>query len=347
MTAASIATATLVRLGEISNRTFVLPLVIFYPTSRCNSRCVSCDWWKQTGERDLSLEEIDAVAASTADLGTQLVVFSGGEPLLRPEVFDAARRFRVRGITLHLLTSGILLERCVHRVAEQFARVCVSLDASDEALYERIRGVAALGVVARGVRALRCLAPEIPITARSTLHRRNFRQLPHLIDRAREMGLDGISFLAADVTSTGAFGRDERPRPDLLGLDRDEVEDFEAIVERTLVTHADAFASGFVAESPAKLRRLPQYYRALAGRAPFPIVDCNAPWVSVVIEADGQVRPCFFHEPIGNVRDRQLADIVADSLRTFRQSLCVGTNATCERCVCSLKTGWRSAPWTS
>ena len=347
MTAASIATATLVRLGEISNRTFVLPLVIFYPTSRCNSRCVSCDWWKQTGDHDLSLDEIDVVAASMADLGTQVVVFSGGEPLLRPEVFDAARRFRTRGITLHLLTSGILLERCAERVAEHFARVCVSLDAADEALYERIRGVAALGIVERGVRALRRLAPEVPITARSTLQRRNFLELPHLIDKASAMGLDGISFLAADVMSTGAFGRDERPRPDLLALDRDEVKDFEAVVERTLVTHADAFASGFVAESPAKLRRLPQYYRALSGETLFPAVDCNAPWVSVVIEANGQVRPCFFHEPIGNVRERQLAEIVAGHLRAFRQSLCVETNATCERCVCSLKTGWRRAPWTS
>ena len=49
MTAASLATATLVRLGEITNRTLVLPLVVYYPTSRCNSRCISCDWWRQTG----------------------------------------------------------------------------------------------------------------------------------------------------------------------------------------------------------------------------------------------------------------------------------------------------------
>jgi MoaA/NifB/PqqE/SkfB family radical SAM enzyme len=347
MTAASLATATLVRLGEISNRTFVLPLVIFYPTSRCNSRCVSCDWWKQTGENDLTLEEIETVAASTADLGTQLVVFSGGEPLLRPEVFEAARRFRARGITLHLLTSGILLERFVDRVAEQFARVCISLDAADEALYERIRGVDALRVVERGVRALRRLAPEIPITARSTLHRHNFLQLPRLIDRASEMGLDGISFLPADVSSTGAFGRTEAPPVRALTLDREEVDDFEAVIERTIVTHAEAFASGFVAESADKLRRLPRYYGALAGRGPFPSVDCNAPWVSVVIEANGQVRPCFFHEPIGSIRSTPLADIVGGTLRTFRQSLCVETNATCERCVCSLKTGWRHAPWTS
>ena len=39
----SLGTSVLVRLGEVSNRTFVLPMVIFYPTSRCNSRCISCD----------------------------------------------------------------------------------------------------------------------------------------------------------------------------------------------------------------------------------------------------------------------------------------------------------------
>lgn len=347
MTAASIATATLVRLGEISNRTFVLPLLIFFPTSRCNSRCVSCDWWKQTGEDDLTLEEIETVAAAAARLGTRLVVFSGGEPLLRPEVFDAARRFRAHGIALHLLTSGILLERFAGRVAEQFARVCVSLDAADEELYERVRGVAALRVVERGVRALRRLAPEIPVTARATLHRRNFRELPRLIDHAAAIGLDGISFLPADVTSTGAFGRDAQPCGDVLSLTRAEIADFEAVVEHTILASADAFDSGFVAESPDKLRRLPLYYRALLGDAPFPSIVCNAPWVSIVVEASGLVRPCFFHDPIGNVRDTPLAEIVGGHLRAFRQTLCVGRNPTCERCVCSLKTGWRSAPWTS
>ena len=347
MTAATLATATLVRLNEISNRTFVLPLLIFYPTSRCNSRCISCDWWRQTGHDDLSIEEIDRLAEAAARLGTRLVVFSGGEPLLRPEVFDAARRFRRRAITLHLLTSGILVERFADRVAEHFSRVCISLDAADEPLYERIRGVAALRTVQRGVATLRRLAPQIPITARTTVQRENFRELPRLIDHAREIGLDGISFLPADVSSTGAFGRREAPSPVSLALDADEIEDLEAVIERTIVTHADAFASGFVAEPADKLRRLPRYYRALAGDDAFPGVDCNAPWVSVVVEANGMVRPCFFHEEIGNIRETPLDAIVTGRLRSFRQSLRVCENAVCERCVCSLKTGWRHAPWTA
>jgi Fe-coproporphyrin III synthase len=340
-------TTTLVRLGEITNRTLVLPLVIFSPTSRCNSRCISCDWWKQSGEDDLTIDEIDRVSSEIADLGARLVVFSGGEPLLRPEVFEAARLFRARGLPLHLLTSGILLERFADRVARLFARVCVSLDAPDEALYERIRGVAALATVERGIARLRQAAPDMPLTARATLHRENFRQLPALIDHARRIGLDGISFLAADVSSASAFGRRGAGDIHPIALDRQDAAEFEGVIERTIQTHRRDFANGFVAESPDKLRRLARHYAAVNGDAPFPRVACNAPWVSVVIEADGSVRPCFFHEVIGNVRKAPLETIVTRHLPAFRRSLQIGANPVCERCVCSLKTGWRDAPWLS
>jgi MoaA/NifB/PqqE/SkfB family radical SAM enzyme len=337
-------TATLIRLQEVTNHTFVLPLLIFYPTSRCNSRCMSCDWWKQSGAGDLTLDEIEAVAASLPDLGTRVVVFSGGEPLLRPEVFQAARTFRARGIGLHLLTSGVLLERCAAPVVEHFARVIVSLDATTEALYHAVRGVAALGAVAKGVTRLRQIAPELPVTARATLHRANFRELPRLIEHARSMAFDGISFLAADTAST-AFGRQRPPDVEALALDGTEIAEFEALVERTIEEHRGAFESGFVTDSPDKLRRLPRYYAALAGRAPFPPVACNAPWMSVVIEADGAVRPCFFHEAVGNIRRAPLRSILAGNLRAFRGALDVSTDQVCQRCVCSIRTGWRNTPW--
>jgi hypothetical protein len=67
--------------------------------------------------------------------------------------------------------------------------------------------------------------------------------------------------------------------------------------------------------------------------------------VSVVVEANGSVRPCFFHGSIGSVREAPIAAIVARNLRAFRESLDVGANPVCVRCVCSLKTSWRSAPW--
>src|SRR5438105_1981742 len=230
----AVATAVFVRLGEMLNRTFVLPLLIFYPTSRCNSRCVSCDWWRHSGADDLALDEIEAVAASLPALGTSVVAFSGGEPLLRPDVFEAAAAFTSRGLSLQLLTSGVLLERCAERVAEQFSRVYVSLDAATADLYEQVRGVNALNAVARGIARLRRVAPHVGVSARATLHRANFRELPRLIEHAKAIGVDRISFLPADVSSQG-FGRATEPsHPAPLALSRGEVAEFSAIVERTL-----------------------------------------------------------------------------------------------------------------
>jgi Fe-coproporphyrin III synthase len=355
----ALATAVFVRLGEAVNRTFVLPLLIFYPTSRCNSRCISCDWWQHSGEDDLTVEEIGSLAATLPSLGTRVVAFSGGEPLLRPDVFEAASMFRARGMTLQLLTSGVLLERSADRVAEHFSRVFVSLDAATDALYEEVRGINALAMVSRGIARLRARAPRLPVTARATLHRANFRELPRLIEHAKAIGLDGISFLAADVSSS-AFGRSPAEgiaRPSTgagravgtpsLALTPDEVAEFRAIVERTVAIYESDFESGFVAESPAKLRRLPQYYAALGGDGPFPPVRCNAPWVSVVLEADGAVRPCFFHPAVGNIRRTPLADLVTRNLRAFRSTLDMASDPTCSRCVCSLNAGWKRTPWTS
>jgi len=345
-TGSALATAVFVKLGSAVNRTFVLPLLIFYPTSRCNSRCMSCDWWTHGGEDDLTLEEIDTIADGLPALGTRVVAFSGGEPLLRRDVFEAAEMFRARGLSLQLLTSGVLLERTAEQVVAHFSRVFVSLDASSDALYHEVRGIDALGAVGRGIARLRRLAPDVPVTLRSTLHRANFRELPRLIDRARAMGVDSISFLAADVSST-AFGRASTPRQSTLALNPAEVVEFADLVERTLDTNRSDFESGFVAESPAKLRRLPRYYAALGGDGPFPPVACNAPWVSVVLEANGSVRPCFFHRAVGNIRRTPLADLVTRELRAFRAALDVESNPRCERCVCSLNAGWRGAPWTS
>lgn len=337
-------TALLVRMSEWTNRTLVLPIAVFFPTSRCNSRCVSCDWWRASGDGDLSVAETDAVAASLARLGTRLVLFSGGEPLLRPEVFEQADAFKRRGATLHLHTSGILLDRLATKVADTFARVIVSLDAADETQYRAIRGVAALRTIEHGVARLRARAPRLPVTARSTVHKLNFRELPRLVRHAKAMSLDAISFLPADTTSS-AFGRSGSVSLKDLALNRGEIVEFADLVERVIVEYDADFKTGFIAESPAKLRRLPQYYAALAGFASFPAVQCNAPYVSVVIEADGAVRPCYFHERIGSVRSLPLETIVRRHLPEFRATWSAAADHVCERCVCPLKTGWRSAPW--
>lgn len=364
LSAAHLRANLLVKLGEMTGRTHALPLVLFAPTARCNSRCISCDWWRADGAADLSLAEIERVAEALPHFGTRLVVFTGGEPLVRPDVMAVADVFRTRGLVVHLLTSGLALERFAEDIAARFGDVTISLDAHTADLYREIRGVNGLEAVTAGVRKLRALAPALPIRARSTIHRRNFRHLPQLIARAMEMGVDQISFLAADVTS-GAFNRGA-PQPSIVARDveRDtdrrgdapaaslllsaqEADELATIVEAVIESpeHAAAFAARRIAPGPEGLRRLARYYRAQLGLGPFPPVDCNAPWVSVVIEADGSVRPCFFHAPVGNLRHRPLPELLAEAMPAFRDRLDVGTDQTCAKCVCTLRVGLRSKLW--
>ena len=109
-------------------------------------------------------------------------------------------------MTLHLLTSGVLLERAPTKWrGSSRASSCRSTrrprrSTARSAASTRWRSSSAAS------RRLRRLAPDVPVTARATLHRLNFRELPRLIDHAKAMALDGISFLPADVSSS-AFGR--------------------------------------------------------------------------------------------------------------------------------------------
>jgi MoaA/NifB/PqqE/SkfB family radical SAM enzyme len=347
LTLPQVASNLLVRLNQATDRTFVLPILMFYPTARCNSKCVSCDCWKADGASDLTLDEIRRLADELPALRTRLVTFSGGEPTLRREVYKIAALFRARGVHLHLLTSGLFLERDAASVVEHFVDVTISLDGHTASLYQEIRGVNGLGVVERGVRQVKSLAPRLPVRARSTLHRHNFRELPALIDKARAMGLDGISFLAADVTSE-SFGRAplggaaSLPQLGTLLLGKAEIAEFAEVVERTIATHAADFTSRFVAETPDKLRRLPRYYAAQQGMGPFPPTLCNAPWASAVVEADGTVRPCFFHRAVGNIREHSLRDLLTDEMVDFRRGLDMAADPTCQRCVCTLQVSLRT-----
>jgi MoaA/NifB/PqqE/SkfB family radical SAM enzyme len=341
-------TTVMAQLGALTNRTLVLPIVMLALTERCNSACVSCAWWntRETPATDgeLTLDDIDRLAADLAGLGTRLVVFTGGEPLVRTDMLAAAQSFTRRGIRLHLLTSGLALDTHAAGVAAAFSRIIVSLDGSTAERYRAVRGVAGFDAVRAGISRLRQIAPTLPVSARTTLHAANFRDLPALISTARTIGCASISFLAADLSSR-AFGARDMDSLQSLQLSRAEVIEFEHIVEQVIHERAGDLQSGFIVEPPARLRQLVQYYAALNGDARFPPKACNAPWMSAVIGANGDVRPCFFHDVVGNVRRDRIASIARSALPAFRRTLDVATNATCRRCVCSLKVGWRSRPW--
>jgi Fe-coproporphyrin III synthase len=314
-----------------------LPLATLYLTERCNSRCVSCDYWRN-GRADISRDSVAALLPGLASLGTRAILISGGEPLVHPEWAEIAGVLRERGFTLWLLTSGLSLTKHAAKVAGLFQSVTVSLDAATRETYVAIRGLDAFDTVCAGIRA--AVDAGVSTSVRVTVQRANYRELPCLVVLAQRMGTQQISFLAADVSNPHVFGRREGAGPD-VALRPDDLPGLERVLTVMEAEQAADFRSGFIAESPSKLRRILQYYSALCGRAAYPAVRCNAPEFSAVIDAEGRLRPCFFIPGPPDVRrhgsfEETLND---DAMVALRRAIREGRRSECKTCVCPL---WRN-----
>ncbi|MGO4210226.1 radical SAM/SPASM domain-containing protein [Terriglobus sp. 2YAB30_2] len=315
-----------------------MPILLLHVHSRCNCRCAMCDIWKREENQELDLAVLERQRESLLALGVEQVVFTGGEALMHRKLPELTHFFREIGATLTLLTSGLLLEKHAALVAAEFQEVIVSLDGPPE-VHDQIRGVkGAFALLSRGVHALKRRS-TLPVRARCTVQHANFAHLAATVGAAIDAGLDGLSFLAADLSST-AFNRElvwPIERRSSIQVDATELETLNRQLD--LVAEArERLAPAFsIAESRKKLQRIADHFAAEAGLVPHRAPVCNAPWVSAVWEVDGTVKPCFFHQPIGNLGHGTLEDILhSDSAFEFRSHLKVDENEICRRCVCSL-----------
>lgn len=264
---------------------------------------------------------------------------SGGEALLNPNFFLLCEILKKEGLRITLLSTGLLIGHHADQLLRLVDDIIVSLD-GDESLHDQIRNIpGAFRKLKEGVKLLHSKRPEYRITARTVIHRLNFKGLAEIVRAALDMGLDQISFLPADVTSA-AFNRAESwdaPRQQEILPTEEELPEVEAAIEALIRDQRQLFESGYIAESPEKFRKISQYYTASYGLNPFPYKKCNAPWVSAVIEADGAVRPCFFLPALGNIHAQTLDSILnGPEAIHFRKNLDMDENETCKRCVCSL-----------
>jgi MoaA/NifB/PqqE/SkfB family radical SAM enzyme len=268
----------------------------------------------------------------------QRVMLTGGEPLLHRNLWALCLKLQALRIRVTLVTTGLLIEPHAAGIAAAADTVVISLDGDREA-HDRVRRVkGGFDRIARGVMALRGEYPAPRLIARSVVQRDNFAQLPQTIDAAHHMGFDEISFLAADVSSP-AFNRPEPWSAGVIAtvaITNEDLRGLEAAIDRAVAQAPELFRNGFVAGGRASLDRILQYYRALSGCGAFPAVQCNAPWVSAVLEPDGNVRPCFFQPAYGSASDGLVDALNSPTAIAFRQSLDVESNHTCQRCVCSL-----------
>ena len=172
------------------------PVVVWNCTRQCNLRCIHC--YASAGSRR-SRGELNTVTAKAfirdlADFGVPALLFSGGEPLLREDLFELASLAREQEIRLTLSTNGTLIKKSVAKEISRigFSEVGISLDGIG-VNNDRIRGKkGAYQTALEGIR--NCICAGLRVSLRLTITRFNYQEIPPIFRLVEEENIDRVCF---------------------------------------------------------------------------------------------------------------------------------------------------------
>jgi Fe-coproporphyrin III synthase len=172
------------------------PVVVWNCTRGCNLSCLHCyaSAKKQGAPDELSRPEAERFLSDLAEFGVPVVLFSGGEPLMRPDLFDLAAVARGLGLRVALSTNGTLIDRSAAARLKKigFAEVGISLDGIGEA-NDQFRGQkGAFEAALAGIR--NSTAEGLRVSLRLTITRFNYREIPAILDLVEREKIDRVCF---------------------------------------------------------------------------------------------------------------------------------------------------------
>ena len=292
---------------------------------------------------ELTIDEIDKLAGELSALGLKRIVFSGGEPILRTDLEDICKIFSKHSVKQTLLTNGVLVKKKIDTLAPYLDELIISIDGAKPETHDAIRGVNSLNLIIDGIKFTKENFPSLNISFRTVIQKNNFRELHDIIQLGAKLGITRVSFLPVDVYSE-AFGREHSEaavNDNSLILSKEETIELRNIINNIEKKYFD---SHFVSEPYNKLMGYADYFSSALSGNKFPPVYCNAPMMSTVITARGDVLPCFFLPKLGNIREKSLIQILnGDEAVTTRKQVRAFEPERCKTCVCSLNVSKRSA----
>jgi 12,18-didecarboxysiroheme deacetylase len=172
------------------------PVVVWNMTRRCNLKCVHC--YAQAvdvrGKDEISTAQGKAIIDDLAAFGSPVLLFSGGEPLVREDLTELASYATSRGMRAVISTNGTLISRAkaaeLKRVGLSY--VGISLDGGEE-VHDRFRAVP--GSFKKALQGIEnCQAEGLKVGLRFTINRRNAQEVPTLFNLVEDMNIPRICF---------------------------------------------------------------------------------------------------------------------------------------------------------
>jgi heme b synthase len=174
-----------------TNQRSSLRLVAWETTRNCNLTCVHCRASATAGpyEGELDTDEAYRLLEQIAEVGSPIVILTGGEPMLRPDIYDIARYGAAKGLRMVMAPNGTLItaESARNLVEAGIERISVSLDGSTADTHDEFRGVeGAFDATLAGIRCAREAGLEFQIN--TTVTQTNLDQIPKIQELAIQLG---------------------------------------------------------------------------------------------------------------------------------------------------------------
>ncbi len=314
------------------------PLIVSYAvTKACNLRCLHCHVEARDAmANELNLKEAMQAINEMALLGTEALIFSGGEPLLRKDFILSLAEYCVDvGIIPAMLTNGVLIN---HKVALELKDagimvVGIPLDSADPGCHDKLRNVP--GTFEKALKAIKtCLAADLEVVITTMALKDTFDEMPTRINFIANLGVNQVAVY--DLIPVGR-GRDvmdqamsQKQRESLIKYLQQMQEDNEMVFTMSggLPLYPEIVSEMHKLDgTKPKDLLLKQFWI----NAP---VGCHAGIFYFSLRPNGDVFPCtFLPVKVGNIREQSLTDIWRNSkvLKELRdRSLLKGKCGACE-----------------
>ncbi|HHT9110164.1 MAG TPA: 12,18-didecarboxysiroheme deacetylase [Candidatus Brocadiaceae bacterium] len=295
------------------------PVVVWNVGQRCNLKCVHC--YSQSKDivypNELTTQEAKAMLDDLADYGAPVILFSGGEPLMRPDLLELIGYAKEKGLRAVISTNGTLITKDKALELKRFglSYVGISLDGLKET-NDRFRGIpGAFDAALEGIR--NCLATGIKVGLRFTINKRNFHDIAGIFDLIEKENIPRVCFYHLVYSGRGSNLIEE----DLSHKEAREVVDL--IINKTKEAHdrgrkievltVDNHADGpyvylrLLRENPKRAKDVLELLQWNEGNSSGKGLAC--------ISWDGEVYADQFwrHHSFGNIRKRKFSEIWEDA----------------------------------
>lgn len=294
------------------------PVVVWNITRRCNLKCIHCYAQAKDSsfENELSTDEGKSLIDDLATFGSPVLLFSGGEPMVRPDLPELAEYAVKKGMRAVISTNGTLITADKARILKEIglSYVGISLDGMED-VHDRFRAVkGAYKKALEGIKNSR--AAGIKVGLRFTINKHNVHEIPGIFDLLEEMDIPRVCFYHLVYSGRGS----QLVKEDLSHPESKKVVDL--IMDRTKALHdkgkakevltVDNHADGpyvylrLLEENPERAAEVLELLKMNEGNSSGRGIGC--------VSWDGEVYADQFwrHYSFGNIRQRPFSEIWTD-----------------------------------